>query len=242
MGTAYFVWLGSGRARRRKVAERGVFLDRAAQAGLPVPPGAILLQELFQALTEKGVIENRADRTVIPDPELLHNTLFYSVHLPRFTRPVVFAPLFTPDALPTAGAGSPPPHSPIDMNDPDQVTQALASLWPCAVRRSGGRADLLLMESIDAETTGQAYTLASEAFDRLEMTRSGPEPYQELPRIRGWLKPAVDLPPYARRLQMLLGGVRRTFGRGDWAIEWADDGAICWLRDLSIAGAKTGQG
>jgi hypothetical protein len=37
---------------------------------------------------------------------------------------------------------------------------------------------------------------------------------------------------------MLLGGVRRTFGRGDWSIKWADDGRICWLLEVTpLAGA-----
>ncbi len=240
MGTVFFVWLGSGRARRRKVAARGVYLDQAAQARLPVPPGAILLQELFHTLTAKGLVENHDGRIVIPDPELLHNTLFYSARLPRFTRPVVLAPLFAPETWPSAATM--PPHRPvIDMNNPGQVAQALASLWTTAPRQASGRVDVLLLESIDAETTGQATTLASEEMDRVTVTGNGSEPDQRLPRIRGWLKSPSDLPPYARRLQLLLGGVRRTFGRGDWAIDWVDDGSICWLRDLSVAAAGTGQ-
>jgi hypothetical protein len=32
-----------------------------------------------------------------------------------------------------------------------------------------------------------------------------------------------------QRLQQLLRGVRRTFGQGNWQIDWLDDGRICWL-------------
>ena len=53
--------------------------------------------------------------------------------------------------------------------------------------------------------------------------------------------------PFARRLQLLLRGVRRTFGpgnsatdwRGDWDIEWADDGEVCWLVQIRPATRPT---
>ena len=48
-------------------------------------------------------------------------------------------------------------------------------------------------------------------------------------RLRAFQRTSGEMPPFARRLQKLLRGVRRTFGRGDWCIEWADDGEICWL-------------
>jgi pyruvate,water dikinase len=238
MGTALFVWLGSGRARRRKVTDRGVYLDRAAQAGLPVPPGAVLLQELYETFTAKGLVESRQGRAFIPDPELLHNTLFYSVRLPRFTRPVTFDSLFAPETGPlvTAGAAA-SSHLPVDMNDPGEVARALATLWSDAPRRPDSRADILLLEWIEAEMAGRACSLAADETDRVEV--AGQTQKQTLPRMRGWLKPTSDMPPSTRRLQMLLGGVRRTFGRGDWVIDWADDGEICWLRDLSVVTAVT---
>jgi hypothetical protein len=227
MGTALFVWLGAGRTRRRKVTARGVYLDRAAQAGLPVPPGAILLQELYETFTAKGLVENRQGRALIPDPELLHNTLFYSVRLPRFMRPVAFIPLFAPEPGPLVL-----PHPPVDTTDAGEVARALAALWSEAPNRPDSRADILLMEWIEGEVAGRACSLAADETDRVAMAG---QPPASLPRLRGWLKPAADAPPYARRLQMLLGGVRRTFGRGNWAIDWVDDGEICWLRDLSVA-------
>jgi pyruvate,water dikinase len=236
MGTALFVWLGSGRARRRKVTDRGVYLDRAAQAGLPVPPGAILLQELYRTFTAKGLVEYLQGRALIPDPELLHNTLFYSVHLPRFMRPVTFTPLFAPKTGPLAEAdAATSPHPAVDMNDAGEVARALAALWSEAPNRPDSRADILLLEWIEGEIAGRACSLAADETDRVEVT--GQPQMQTLPRLRGWLQPPSDVPPYARRLQMLLGGVRRTLGRGNWAIEWADDGQICWLRDLSVATA-----
>ena len=60
--------------------------------------------------------------------------------------------------------------------------------------------------------------------------RSGDETsLSTLPRLTGWQTPDPDLPPFARRVQMLLRGARRTFGPGMWQIEWIDDGQICYL-------------
>jgi hypothetical protein len=48
--------------------------------------------------------------------------------------------------------------------------------------------------------------------------------------LLGWGKrPLASLPPFARRLQQLLRGVRRALGDGNWEITWLDDGRDCWL-------------
>lgn len=236
MGTALFIWLGSGRARRRKVAQRGVCIDQAAQAGLPVPPGAILLQELLQVFTREGLVESGQGRVSIPDPELLHNTLLYSVRLPRFRRPVMVRPLF-PSGTGMQPRGEIPATflSPVDLNDAGDTARALTAVWSAASRLPDVRADVLLMECVEAKHTGLAHTAAAGDTDQIESTGDEPMTLQPLTRLRGWQKPDPGLPPYARRLQLLLGGVRRTFGRGDWTIEWADDGRICWLLDVFSA-------
>ena len=53
-------------------------------------------------------------------------------------------------------------------------------------------------------------------------------------KLKGFI-PQVDqsLPIYVQRLQYLLSGIRRTLGKGDWTIEWIDDGEICWLVQIS---------
>jgi hypothetical protein len=238
MGTALFVWVGSGRARRRKVGPRGVRLDRAAHAGLPVPPGAVLLDELLRVCLQEGLIERSDGRVFFPDPELFHNTLFHSVRLPRFARPVNLIPLFSAEsgALSEADATK-APLPPVDLNDAGQTAAALAALWSDALRRPDARADVLALETVAAEAKGRARTLASGVDDRVETDKPA-RLVLSLPQLRGWHTPAGDLPLYARRLRMLLGGVRRTFGRGDWTIAWADDGYICWLLDVApFAGA-----
>jgi hypothetical protein len=238
MGTPLFVWVGSGRARRRKVGPRGVRLDRAGHAGLPVPPGAVLLDELLRAFLQERLVERSDGRFFIPDPGLFHNTLFHSVRLPRFARPVNLISVFSAESEALSEADeTQAPLPPVDLNDAGQTAAALASLWSAALRRPDARADVLALETVAAEAKGRARTLGSGVADRVET--DGPAvPVLSLPQLRGRHTPAGDLPPYARRLRMLLGGVRRTFGRGDWAIAWADDGHICWLLDVApFAGA-----
>lgn len=233
MSMTLFVWVGSGRARRRKVGPRGVRLDRAAHAGLPVPPGAVLLDELLRVCLREGLVESSDGRVFIPDPELFHNTLFHSVRLPRFARPVTLSPLFAPeDHVPSGPDGARSAPRAIDLNDAGQTATALAALWSAAPRRPDARGDVLALETVAVQAVGRAHTLGSGVDDRVETDGPAAE-VLSLPQLRGWHTPAGDLPPYARRLRMLLGGVRRTFGRGDWAIAWADDGRVCWLLDVA---------
>lgn len=234
MAEIYFVWLGSGRAKRRRVGPEGQLLDQAAKAGLPVAPGAILLDEFYRVCLEKGLAEMLGGRLIIPDPELLHATLFYSARLPRFERPVA-ANLIVPadideDALPTESFQS----LIIDAGRPDELARALAVAWKAA-DHNDARRDVLLIEEIAAEHSGRACMGVDQREHQIE--RDGRDDSEQasfsLPVLTGWQKPDEELPPYARRLQMLLRGVRRTFGRGEWVVEWADDGDICRLRRIT---------
>jgi hypothetical protein len=203
-------------------------LDQAAHAGLPVPPGAILPAELMRVFLDNDLIVANGERVLIPDPELLHNTLFHSVRLPRFERPVTVKPILsnkgkqpqTPDGL---LAVSPD----VNLNDASQAAAALAAAWSAILNYPDARGDVLILECVDSEFAGQARTLQA-GDEQIEVEDHGKKSVLNLPRLRG-RQASTDLPPYARRLQMLLGGVRRTFGRGDYTVEWADDGMICWL-------------
>jgi pyruvate,water dikinase len=229
---ALFVWVGSGRARRRKVGPPGARLDRAAHAGLPVPPGAILLDEFLRVCLREGLAEWSDGRVFIPDPELLHNTLIHSVRLPRFDRPVTLSNLFSPEAAQRGAAEAQSPSRVVDLNDAGQTAAALASLWSAAPRQPAGRADVLALERVDARWAGRARTSPGESEDHVEIDEPAASVHA-LPQLRGFRTADVDRPPHTRRLQMLLGGVRRTFGRGDWSIQWADDGRICWLLEVT---------
>lgn len=229
MASSLFIWLGSGRARRRRIGHKGRLLDEAARAGLPVPAGAILTDELLRVFVEKGLVENYDGRLIAPDPELLHNTLFLSVRLPRFDRPVALRSAFTP---PTESI---PARLNIDLNDAIAATMALTGIWTLAARLpANARADTLVMEMVAAEHAGTALTGHNPIHDAITLLRSTEAviPAPTLPRLDR-RQPDAELPPFARRLQMLLRGVRRTFGQGLWQLEWIDDGHICYLIQLS---------
>lgn len=231
MSVMYFVWLGSGRAKRRHVDLEGRLLDQAAKAGLPVAPGAILLDEFYRVCLKERLVEIYDGRHIIPDAELLHATLFYSARLPRFEHPIATSLVTGGGGV--AGASVTPRHrSVIDAGQPGQLAGALAVAWDgVSARGDGARRDVLLLEEIAAEHSGRARLRDGEGEDHIEGYGEDANGTNfALPVLTGWRKPDEALPPYAQRLQMLLRGVRHTFGRGDWAVEWADDGQICRLR------------
>ncbi|MBP6016262.1 MAG: hypothetical protein KA586_06030 [Candidatus Promineofilum sp.] len=230
MASSLFIWLGSGRARRRRIGPKGRLLDEAARAGLPVPAGAILTDELLRLFVEKGLVESYDGRLIAPHPELLHNTLFLSVRLPRFDRPVALKAAFTPSKT------SVPARLNVDLNDAVATTVALAGIWTEAARLpAGARADVLVMEMVAAaDHAGHVLMDHSPTHDVITLRHSndGILLAPALPRLPRGRQPDAELPPFARRLQMLVRGVRRTFGHGIRQIEWIDDGHICHLIEL----------
>lgn len=233
MSTPLFIWLGSGRARRRGVGSPARQLDQAAHAGLPVPPGAILLDEFFRFALDTGLARADGRSVVIPDPELWHNTLFHSVRLPRFRRPVAVQAVADERATTSV-----PPVAcrDADFDNASVAARALEAVW--SVEAGLTRRDVLVIETVAATTTGVATT--DSATDADWLAPAGMAPFT-LPHLRHRLTPDADQPPYTRRLQQLLRGVRRTFGPGAWRIEWADDGHICWLVQVLTVPAAAAQ-
>lgn len=220
-----FIWLGAGRARRYHIGPPASLLDQAAQAGLPVPAGAVLLDTFYRFALTSGLAQPDGRNVTIPDAELWHNTLHDSAHLPRFRRPVEIYTVATgPDfGLPEAFRRG------VDFNDPYVAAQAMAQVWSFARPAAElSRHDVLIVETVQATTTGTATTFSGQTADQITLNQS-PDSVLTLPQLSGHSRPDPEQPPYARRLQQLLRGARRTFGPGAWQIAWADDGQICWL-------------
>ena len=220
-----FIWLGAGRARRYHIGPPACWLDQAANAGLPVPAGAVLLDTFFRFSLSSGLAQANGHGVAIADPELWHNTLHLSAHLPRFRRPVaVYAAAGAEPAaaLPTAIRGA------VEFNDPLAAARAIEAVWSSAAENESLRRDALIVETVAATTAGMATTIAGAPDDQITLSATPDTPFA-LPQLSGRGRPAPDQPPYARRLQQLLRGARRTFGPGAWRIAWADDGQICWL-------------
>ena len=219
-----FIWLGAGRARRHHVGSPARLLDQAATAGLPVPAGAVVLDPFFHFSLAHGLAQANGG-VVIPDAELWHNTLHDSAHLPRFRRPV---DVYAVAAEPTPGLSVPLGRA-VEFNDPHAAARALERVWSVTrLAAEPPRRDALIVETVAAAMAGTATTVTDQPADRIALTHS-PDSGFDLPQLSGRRRPDSDQPPYARRLQQLLRGARRTFGRGAWQIAWADDGAICWL-------------
>jgi pyruvate,water dikinase len=208
-----FIWLGSGRAEKWAVAAKGRHLDKAAKAGLPVPPGAILLDELFQLLLNEGVVVTDNGRITAPDPDWLHETIYQSVRFPPLDKPV---------AVRTASATAIAPQLDINFTHPTQLSGSLCKLWS----QLTGRRDVLVMEMREMKVMGTAVTTNINEHNTIHIPNKPP---LTLPQLTRWQRPAADFPPHLQRLQQLLRGIRRTFGQGEWLIDWLDDGRICWL-------------
>lgn len=216
----FFAWLGSKRAAKREVAEPGCLLDRAANANLPVPAGGIVLHNFYELAREESVIAEKDGRITPLVPDSLHDLLFNLARFPQLDEVMVIRPL-----LPT---GFGPTSAPVRLDDVAQLTNSLCEGWSV----QDGRRDLLLITLPQREVAGTAVTQPNAVTDQITL----PEGQLDLPQLGGWQRPDASLPPYAQRLQMLLRGLRRTFGDEGWEITWVDDGRICWLWELKPVG------
>lgn len=221
-----FAWLGSGRTRRRNVAPATQSLDAAARAGLPVAPGAVLLDEFFRLAADHHLLSLTGEQVVVTEPEALWATIFESAHLPRFDRPV--------EVRPATASGDAWGCAAVDSADAQTFAQALAAAWSAASGEAARR-DVVLLETVDPTLAGTAVSNAAATEDQVWTASAAPtlgEP-RPLPRLSRWQLPDDTRPDHEQRLQMLLRGVRHSLGRGDWLIAWADDGQVCWLRGVS---------
>ena len=229
-----FIWLGSGRSRRRKIARKGRLLDQAARAGLPVPSGGILLDDFYQICLSEGLVELEAEELVVPVPIWLLEVLYRDVRFPRLEKSTAVRSA----AVHSAGES----HSgttaylDVDFNDPLQVAEALRKVWTAMNRLNAEQShDILVMEMISIQTAGEALSASGSTKDQIKLIegtdKDSPGSFT-LEKLRIFQRASSGLPPYARRLQKLLRGVRRSFGKGDWRFDWADDGQICWLMQI----------
>lgn len=104
------------------------------------------------------------------------------------------------------------------------------------------RRDVLVMAMVTAHHAGVAFSEPETYDDRVNVTTgtaerlvAGREAGEAvmIPRLEG------AGPGWQRRLQRLLGAVRRVFGDEPWDLEWADDGRTCWLIQIRPVTAPT---
>ena len=214
----YFAWLGSKRAAKRGVCEVGSLLDQATHGNLPVPAGGILLEEFFQLALAEEIVQQNGDGVITAvSPQALHDLLYGMVRFPKIKEAVAIRPLRNNQF------GT--PISPINCLDPAALANSLCEGW----QQQNGRHDLLIITLPQTQLMGTAVSPADATSDTIIL----PDEKITLPQLTLLQRPDNTLPPHAQRLQMLLRGLRRTFGHTGWEIKWMDDGRICWLWQLS---------
>lgn len=230
--------LGTGQTQAHGIGSKAALLDRAAEAGLPVPLGVVVPDQLLAHAHKAGWIEVRRDGSIeVRDAGMLVTSL----RLPRFAGPVAVRSAFsTEDQGDESLAGFFETRLHVDARAHSRVAEALTAVWASAHRRRGAfRRDVLIMEMVDARHAGVAFTEQAYEDDRITYTTgtaehlvTDREPGQAalLPKLRAWETAVAPPPlPFAVRLQQLLRDVRTTFGSDAWDVEWADDGTTCWL-------------
>ena len=219
MQTTLFVWLGAKRAQKRGVGKKGILLDLAARAKLPVPSGGILLDDFYRLALEDSLFVMENGRFHVPDPQLLYNVIFNEVRFPQLEKPVAIG----------AVSAKLPLQLNVDIGQPNQLASRLSAVYsdflatPEEVRR-----DLLVMTMVEQQITGQIISAKGAEEDKLIQN----EEMRHLPRIGTWQRPSSNLAAFEMRLQKLMRGVRRTFGDEGWVVTWVDNGRDCWLLEL----------
>ena len=213
----HLIALGSGEAAGAGAGNKAALLDRARRAGLPVPPGYVLLAEAEARLP----------------------------FVPQFRKKIAVRSAFSAEDHPWDElAGFFLSRLWVDPSDTASLDRALRDVWESASRRPGEfRRDILLLEMVESLRAGAAYTEAEFEDDLARWTRGTGERLQagltagetlEMPKLRPAEPSALskEAPLFAERLQNLLREIRHVFGPHDWEIEWADDGRTCWLLQI----------
>lgn len=197
---------------------KAVRLDRAMAAGLHVPAGVVLPDELLQA--GGG-----------PPP------------LPcglRTGMVAVRSAFSAEDRTADAQAGRFLSVLDVPADDLDRLGAAVARVY--ASGDDGGtppgRRDILVMRMVAAERAGVAFTQGDFEDDLVDHVPGTADALvagrargarAQLPKLRRLERAPAG---WRGRLAVLLRGVRDRFGPGDWDVEWADDGVRCWLVQL----------
>lgn len=221
--------LGSGDTQKYPVGNKGRLLDKAKQAGLRVPPGILVLQETFA----NAECTDESLRT-------LASQIAQKLSEANCGEPYAVRSAFSAeDTHGSAMAG----HfkSRLFVNAVD-VMDPLIEVWHSADGHEGDiRRDILIMSMVNAKNAGVAFTerefeddLINHCMGTADALVSGKVEGEshDLPKLRPFenkVESVEVLPGFLERLQLLLRDVRKVFGEGDWDIEWADDGASCYL-------------
>jgi rifampicin phosphotransferase len=220
----HFVVIGGNDSRAGDAAPKAAMLHRAALAGVAIPRGVVIPDASFDAWCADGY---RLPREL--QAEML----------------VVRSAFATEDAARVSQAGAFASVMRVPGNDRSAIAAAVSQARASGESTAPQR-DLLLMQLVNAKHAGVAFTEREHEDDLVNMVPGTAEALLtgtvsgqtlEIPRCRRGETPDVLLPPWAQRLQQVLQLVRELssvnrWGSGDWDVEWADDGSVCWVVQL----------
>ncbi|QUV80438.1 PEP/pyruvate-binding domain-containing protein [Chloracidobacterium thermophilum] len=226
----FVVWLGRSPWPAR-VGPKADSLHRAKAAGLPVPPGVLVVEEALTHSLHRGWVRATGEGFVIADQEALQKALDLP---PVASRVAVRSAFSREDGESQSLAG----YFASFLNVPfPEVWPAVCRVWNSSHRLDAPfRRDVLIMAMVDARHAGVAVTETEYEDDLVNVTQglgdrlvSGLVAGEtlHLPKLRAFEKPTEA--GFAGRLQRLLRDVRRVFGARNWDVEFADDGQQCWL-------------
>ena len=199
-------------------------LHRAARAGVAIPEAVVIPDARFDDWVAAG--------HVLP-PELRGGLL------------VVRSAFATEDAPRQSHAGVFTSVLRVPSDDRSAIAAAAASVRASGEQTAATR-DVLVMRQVAAQHAGVAFTEREHEDDLVNVVSGTSEELLtgrvsgqtlDIPRCRRGEPTDALLPPWAQRLQRVLMLVRdlghvNRWGNGDWDVEWADDGAVCWVVQL----------
>ena len=210
-------------------------LAAAARAGLPVPAGIVLPSELVVTRTPHALAA--ATRSALRSADSRPRRRGGGPAPVATPRVAVRSAFAGEDAEGASLAGAFTSHLDVALDDPTALAAAIGDVLASAETTTppARRRDLLVLAMVPAARAGVAFTQASFQDDLVDHTAGLGDHLlagavagtrERLPvRVRG----ERCLPGWRGRVQRLLRDVRRVFGPGDLDVEWADDGARCWL-------------
>jgi rifampicin phosphotransferase len=222
--TAPYLVVGGSDSRAARTAPKAAVLHRAAVAGVAVPSGIIIPDEDYDEWRAEG----------FPLPSELSSCAL-----------IIRSAFSSEDHASESNAGTFTSILHVDSHDVQAIGDAAAR-----VRNSGRnraeRRDILVMRMVHATHAGVAFTEREHEDDLVNavagladglLTGRVSGETLEIARVRRGESVTPSIPPWAQRLQRVLQLVRdlarvNRWGSGDWDVEWADDGAVCWVVQL----------
>lgn len=242
----------------KDLSNKGLMPAKFVPVQMPVPESCVVLDEFYRHAIETGLAKIENGEVLVPDPRAFMD----SVELPPITGRVAVRSAFTAeDRTDSTYTGrfetvlNVPIESfsisPSRVCDPRPLANAIAKVWTSGLKGDvTGRMDVLVMRMVDARYSGVAFTEVDYEDDLVNYTDglanemlAGRKPGKtlELAKLQPLETPSkehVNL-PFVPRLQVLLRSIRLALGKGNWDVEWADDGDKTWIIQIRPITAPT---